>query len=544
MSHELEEKLRANWNNPALRIPDSKLLREQAVLGLTDPYYFAHEILQLSKDEIPAPETEARPLYEWLDRPRPPIPAKQIWLDFICQPRLTRKTYTIGAWLTQQIVREPNLRIIIDGQERQAAGDTVKLIREWLELPELVRLYGVFASDDWGKFEFTVAQRDRALRDPTVRALGLDNSEQGKRCDLRWWDDLVGKSNNNPEGITKVEEHISAGMPIIKPGGRGLYSCTRWNVIDPATDGYTARGNMGILRHVRDNTGFWHAPPPRGYFSAWAEPGDEVFYPHAKPGELLYPSILTKEFLEGQAAIMSHGEFAAQYKNNPLASLDRPFDANDIRYFDPFVDGERNPCRVGAIPYVGVDPASGKAKTATKDDTAFCVIEVKWEGPSDFTVYVLEWNGGRWNDTRIMDQVFLYLNDYKPRRIIPEVNIGGEFIVGPWKRKARELGIHLPLEEETASLHGTGKKDALIENTLGTLYRQGKIYHARKLKNSKAEDQLLRWVPGGAAHDDYPNVLAWTVFWATKKRMQAIGGSQPRRVVGLGSPGRYASTGV
>lgn len=539
-----EEVLRRELLKPNDRIvTDRKLLREQAVLGLFDAYYLGMQILGLSKDEFPAPPEEIEPYYKWLDQERPQrLHPKAKWLRFWASPRFTRKTYSTAVWLTQQIIRYPNIRIIIDGQERQNAGDTVMLIRDWLEMPELVRLYGNFVSESWGKFEFTVSQRNRAQRDPTLRALGLDNSEQGKRCDVRWWDDLIGKTNNNPEGIRKVEQHISAGMPIIKPGGMALYTCTRWNALDPSTEGFTVSGNMGILRQWKQGMA-WDAPPPRGWFSAYAQAGDEVFYPQAKVGELLYPSVLPEEVLAGERTNMTPPEFASQYLNNPYANEERPFSAEDILHFDPVDEnGQRSEMLLGAIPYVAVDPASGKLASVTKDDSTFCAAYIKWF-EHYFHVYVVEWEGGRWPDTRIQDTVFNYLQMYKPRAIFVEVNIGRDFIVAPWRRKAMELGVHLPLHDYSASLHGTGKKDARIPNTLGDLYRAHRIYHARKLKNSKAEDQLIRWTPGGAGHDDYPDVLAALVFHATQKR-QATLQSQRARVIGLTAPNRYRTTGM
>jgi hypothetical protein len=525
-------------------IPDKLLLREQAALCLVDAYYLGMEVIGLSRDEFPAPEDEVRPMYEWLDRPRPAsLGPKQVQLDFWASSRFTRKTYGIAVWQTQQIIREPNYRLIIDGQERQSAGDTVKLMREWLELPELVRLFGKFESDDWGKFEFTVAQRDRAFRDPTVRALGLDNSEQGKRCDGRWWDDLIGKSNNNPDGILKVEQHISAGMPIIKPGGRGIYSCTRWNPLDPSTEGFTISGNMGILRHVKE-TGRWFAPPPRGWFGAYAQVGDEIFYPHAKVGGLLYPSVLSEDFLEEKRQTMSHQEFASQYLNNPYASLERPFHEEDIQYFDPVIDGERNPLLIGAIPYVAVDPASCRLKTATKDDSTFVKAYIKWQ-ENMFHVFVTDWLGGRWETSRVYDTIFM-LNDNPPaRKLYLEANVGEEFFLNPLRNMARDRGIYLPFEDFHQSLHGTGRKDQRIEQTLQPVYHQKRIWHNTSLKNTKAEDQLLRWVPGGVGHDDYPDVLATLVFWATKQRHAVAGAKRPgQRVMGLAAPARYASSGV
>lgn len=540
-SQDYEAALKKAHTSPNTRIvTDRKLLREQAEIALFDAYYLGMDVIGLSRDEFPAPAHEIRPYYEWLDKPRPARMALlQKWLRFWASPRFTRKTYATAIWLLQQVIREPNLRIIIDGQERQNAGDTVMLVREWLEMPELVRLYGSFVSDSWGKFEFTVSQRSRAQRDPTMRALGLDNSEQGKRCDIRWWDDLIGKTNNNPEGILKVKQHVSAGMPIIKPGGMGLYTCTRWNALDPSTEGFTVSGKMGILRHFKMGSDIWDAAPPRGWFGAYAQVGDEEFYPHAKVGELLYPSVLSEDVLAGERVTMSQIEFSSQYLNNPLSNEERPFAAEDIQYFDPVdLDGQRNEMLLGAIPFVAIDPASGKASTISKDDSTFAVAYIKWF-ENYFHVYVVEWTGGRWPDTRIMDTVFNYNELYKPRRIYVEVNIGHDFIVAPWRRRAMELGVHLPIEDFSSSLHGTGKKDVRIPNTLGDLYRSQRVFHSRKLKNTKAEDQLIRWVPGGAGHDDYPDVLAALVFHATQKRLAPAMQGQRARVLGLTAPSRY-----
>ena len=538
-------------------LTDRHVLRETADMGMESPYFLGNEIIGLSKDELPRPPEEIEPLYDWLDMPRPATMGPvQKWLRFWSSPRFTAKTYAALVWILCQILRDRNIRVIIQGEEKQMAVDSVMLLREWMEAPEFVSLYGRFESKFWLKDQLTIACRDMARKDPTLRALGLDVPMQGKRCDINLWDDLVGESNyDSDEGLKKVEKRVSATMPLIKPRGIGIYNCTRWSPYDMSTDDKTITGADGIIKQWMDHqnsphasTTFptWDCAGPRGFFGAYAVKGDEKFYPHAAPGELLYPTVLPEEEMGRLRKTWSAEFFASQALNDPIPAGTQYFEKENLQHFDVLKeDGSRADVLTGAMPFMAMDPASGKVKAAGKprDQTAMIVGFIKWLDNVPMG-YVVDWIGGVWKPSQVTDRFFNLVQKWKPRKIFVETNIGGEFIMAPLRNRAQELHMFLPLVDNPASLHGTGKKVARIE-AMQEPYAYRQIWHATELKNSPGESEMVRWKPSGALHDDLIDVLAQWFLSATKTKFMA-GSPQGRRASrrGFGMARRYTHTGM
>lgn len=419
-------------------------------------------------------------------------------------------------------------------------------------LPKIIQLYGKFEKyGEWGTGEFTIAQRTKARRDPTVRALGLDVPFQGKRADVIWWDDLIGEGNNTEEGIIKVEGRISASMPLLRPGGEGIYTCTRWNAYDPSTDDHTFSGQPGILKLWKQ--GVWHAPPPRGYFGAYAQQGDEILFPNAKEGEPLFPGVLPEENIQQNRDTMTAEEFNSQILNNPLPSDTRYFEIENFQYFDPFNEhGEPHEQLVGAMPFMTVDPNQGKTakkKGQKLDDIAICVGFIKWQ--RDIAMgFLVEWKGGLWKPDRAQDEFFESLRVWRPRKIWIETNTGGEYFLEPLRKRALELGIrYLPIEDFHSTGGGTSGSGGVKTARIGALqepYAYRRIWHARSLKNCRGESQLLRWAPNAAGHDDWADVLAMWWTKATGKRYAPRdpkdGGSRKFNIMNRAP--RYSHTGT
>jgi len=129
---------------------DEVALLERAEAGVEDPYFLGSEIIGLSKDELPRPIEEIGPYYDWLDKPRPELLSPlQIWLRFWSTSRHTGKTYGFLVWLICRILRDPNIRIIIQSEEKQMAMESIMLMREWMEEPSFINLYGRMESKLW-----------------------------------------------------------------------------------------------------------------------------------------------------------------------------------------------------------------------------------------------------------------------------------------------------------------------------------------------------------------------------------------------------------
>ena len=513
---------------------DSELLGAEADLALHDAYYLSTRVLKVGEDEHPRQESELKPIYTFFDRPRPQhLSRLDRWFRFWSSPRFTAKSYIVLVYILARIIRNPNITVMYQSQEKGMAAEGVRLVREWLEMDEITRLYGGFKSNDWGKEDFIVAQRSRRQKDPTLRAVGLDNPLQGKRVDLSVFDDMVGETNNTEEGLRKVEFRYDAALPLVKPGGEIIWECTRWNPFDMSSSGNTMSDRPGILRQweLSRQAGapaIWDCAPPRGFFGAYAVDGDEKFFPHAVPGEPLFPSVLPESTIQEYRDQMSPAVFASQIMNDPITDDMRKFDQADFQYFRARDEnGKLNPDLMGAVPFMGVDPNSARITKTAGDDTTFVVIFVKWSGKT-FDVFVVAWTGGRWRTQRVQDTFLNLYETWKPRMIYPEVNTGGEWFIGPIRQKAQEKGLYLPIHEVTASLHGTGKKPQRI-GAVESLYQQHRVWHDVSLKNSKGEMQLLQYTGDGKGHDDFADVLAHAILEGTKKKWGVRSDREPRR---------------
>lgn len=514
-------------------VTDSELLREEAELAYSDTYYLSTRVLKVGEDELPRQESELKPIYSYFDQPRPERLARlDRWFRLWSAPRFTAKTYILLVYFLARIIRNPNITISYQSQEKGMAAEGVRLVREWLEMDEITRLFGEFKSNDWGKEEFIVGQRTRRQKDPTLRAIGLDNPLQGKRVDLMAFDDMVGDTNSSVEGLRKVEVRYTASLPLVKPGGEIIWEATRWSPYDMMSSGETVTGRAGILRQRElsieaGQPARWTYPEPRGFFGCYAVEGDEKFFPHAVAGEPLFPSVLPESVIQEYRDEMTPEEFAGQIMNDPITGDLQQFDEKDFQWFDSHVeDAKLNPILAGAVPFMAVDPSSAR-NVKNADDTTFAVAFIKWTGKT-FDVFVVKWLGGRWKTDRVQNTFLSLYEAWKPRMIYPELNTGGAWFLDPIVQKASEKGIFLPIQPVIASLHGTGKKKQRI-TSMQPLAQENKLWFDNKLKNSKGIMQLLQYTGDGKGHDDYADVLAHLILEATKKKWGVRSEREPAR---------------
>jgi hypothetical protein len=384
---------------------------------------------------------------------------------------------------------------------KEQAVATVDMVRNWLESPRIERLYGKFkANKNWGSESFTVAQRTIRRRDPTLQASGMDVPMQGWHPDVLVWDDLVGESNNNPQGFAKVEKRVAASMPVLRQGGVGIFNGTRWDQDDPAGK---------ILAKAAKNE-MWVAPPPRGFFGAYAVEGDQEFFPglDVKVGEPLFKTILPESEIESYRRDWPFDLFSSQILNDPAPIEGRWFRRENVRYFEVHdEEGNLSPELKAGVPYMAIDAAGGKESAERGDDTAMGVGFIRWfeKNPE---LRIVEAIGGRWKTDRVVHEFFMLLEKWMPYKVFIETNIGKNWLLDPLIKRARSVGLHLPYEEVHKG-KGEGKID-YIKN-LVTPYQYGQILHAEHLKNSKLEHQQAQWREGGKVHDDYIDMV--TMIW-------------------------------
>jgi hypothetical protein len=141
------------------------------------------------------------------------------------------------AWSIQQILKNPNIRILITNAIWDRARDFLGQIVGYLTSKSI--LSGLYSSFDGAGSRFTVdkitiSQRtDGTLKDPTVTTAGIGTALTGSHYDIIIHDDLVEENNvATPEQIKKVIRFYENSLDLLDPGGLMVTIGTRWAIGD------------------------------------------------------------------------------------------------------------------------------------------------------------------------------------------------------------------------------------------------------------------------------------------------------------------------
>lgn len=133
-------------------------------------------------------------------------------------------------WL---LIRNPNVRILLDSELYSNSKNLLREIREHLQQPEVEGLFGSFRSSTWNEGEITVAQRSVILKEASITASGIGAEKTGQHFDVIIGDDLNSPGNSGtPEGRQKVLLHHRYNQAILDPGGIMVIVGTRYSADD------------------------------------------------------------------------------------------------------------------------------------------------------------------------------------------------------------------------------------------------------------------------------------------------------------------------
>lgn len=154
----------------------------------------------------------------------------------ILLPRGHQKSTIITvAWVVQQILRDPNIRVQIISATWKLSKDLLHQIKRILEDSDLKELFGAFATRKtrWSTEYIDVAQSTRRSKDPTISTGGINTGKTGSHCDLMILDDVVSPENTTtPELIRKTIDSYKDLLPLIDPGGILVIVGTRYSMAD------------------------------------------------------------------------------------------------------------------------------------------------------------------------------------------------------------------------------------------------------------------------------------------------------------------------
>ncbi len=139
------------------------------------------------------------------------------------------------AWVIQQLLRNPDTRILIRNAVWDQSRRFLGQIQGYLEDSKLPLIFGAFTSPKaiWTKEELEIRQRKIKKASPSIMTAGIETSLTGLHFDIIVDDDLVNdKNTSTKEQIQKVIDVYNDSFNLLDRGGTHVVVGTRWNVRD------------------------------------------------------------------------------------------------------------------------------------------------------------------------------------------------------------------------------------------------------------------------------------------------------------------------
>jgi len=456
------------------------LLQKDALQGLKDLYHFDKYILDYKDMEIePHREMCDRVQYGWKTPNNPDGKNKKLLLE----PRGSFKSsvVTVGYSL-QNVVLNPDIRILIASEKLSNAQKFLGEIKGHIERNEYFRLlYGIMDSnkDDavWNSNEIVVSTRKVNKKEPTISTAGVEVTKVGMHYDLIIVDDPVSQSNvTSKEQIDKVFAWYRLLLSMLDPGGRLIIIGTRWDYGDlyGTLQEYPHCEMFDILIRKAE----------------WEETNEKTGETETK---YLFPTRLTREFLDETKRSQGTYIYSCQYLNEPVADEDATFREEWFKYYI-----EEDLRHIDMTKFMTVDPAISLEKAA--DFTAFVICGVDREN----NIYILHIDRGHYQPAELIKKIFEYYARYGLEAVGVEMNVFQKTLKYQINDEMRAKKMFINLIE--LKNNKTQAKEDRIR-ALQPRYEQGTIYHR---KNDpligELEFELLRFPKG--KHDDIADAEA------------------------------------
>lgn len=412
-------------------------------------------------------------------------------LILIPRSHLKTKLVTIGYCL-QQIVKNPQIRILVYSATWQMAVDIQQGIQKALQSNEMIQqIWGDLSKDakEWSQDRTRLAVNDK--REPTVTAAGIDNNLVGGHYDIIIMDDVVNRDNiATLDQIEKVKKRYRDSLDLLEPSGQFIVIGTRW--------------------HDADLYG-WILDPENGVNASYEVMIKGAFTGNISTGEdfvALWPGKFSLAELQKRLREEGWSHFSSQYMNDPVPEEDATFKRTWFRYYDSTDMQGRLMNK-----FMAVDPAISEAKEA--DYTAMMVVGVDEEN----FVYTLDIIRLRLSPNDIINEIFRLRDKWNL------ADIGIEQIAF---QKTLAYSLRDDPRFKARPFHITELKPQERSKTerikaLQPLYENGKIYHNKLLANTLyLEDELVRFPR--STHDDIIDALSYCLDIIFPARQKTSGG--------------------
>jgi predicted phage terminase large subunit-like protein len=396
----------------------------------------------------------------------------------ILMPRGTFKsTLALEAFIIQQIILNPDIRILITTENFSNSKHYLGLIKKQFESNELLRsLYGDFVGlTGWREDYITVLQRKVNSKEPTIMCGGVDKTITGFHYDLIVADDIVTPNNiGTIEQINKVINYYKDFNNLVDKTKdcRVIIIGTRWNFND-------------LYQHIVDNE----------YMNF------NIFIRQAynDDGTLFFPKILPEEELSRLRQSLGNYLFSCNYLNNPTDKEHAKFKQEWMKYYPRDMEV---PHLSDMNVYTTVDPAI--SERVQGDFSGIITVGVD----SDNNKFVLETKRLKVNPFELINEIFENYKKYKPLAVGIEMAVFQKVLKYWMMQEMQKRNLFIPITELKAD--NSKSKEYRISG-LQPIFEFGSIYLNKDQR--ELEDELLTFPI--MRHDDLIDPLAYQVpMWS------------------------------
>ena len=438
-------------------------------------------------------------------------------------PQRHGKTQFLAYYCVRRITENPDIRILWVGKTQGLAEDAVGFVRQLLE--DETYCEAVLGPEEtfrppsrggkWTNTEFTVRQRTRVMRSPTMRALGTGGTTSGRDADLIIIDDPQEREDID-DGATAGDKQrkwfFTTFLARKMPHTGIAYITSRQHPQDiPGTI---------IEEHADD----WRVLTYRAHDPGCPEPEDE---PERHTSCVLWPTERPYEFLMHRKR-SDELWFECNYQNNPTTEKITLLKPEHVRAAtsEQWTAGHFPP---GSRLIAGFDPATSKENSSVlwafdpRTNRCHVVDARKWQtGPMGLVDAMSEWH-----------------EKYRCTHWVTEVNLAGGFLGDTQvKTLQQDLGIQIfsHYTDRLNKVDHAGGVTSMIQAVRAD--PQPIIFPT--LDGSEASDgvrelirQMLAYDAGFGARSKHANddlvLAAWFPWWRELRKL--IQGTGPAKVV-------------
>ncbi len=369
-------------------------------------------------------------------------------------PRGTYKTTIATAYVLYCILRDPDVRVLVDGETFTKSADILRSVKGLIATRSLLRqVHGALETPlskeaqaftrqnklPWNEDTIIVgSRRNFARKEPTVAIGGVDVARTGYHFDVVVGDDYHSEKNvTTKEQIAKVREHIQHMTMILDPQTTMVLTGTRWHEADAygwiieeleglrLTEPGVYRGKLFDIMWYPWR---WGAPTPDGGL----DPATQTVAGH----RYFTPEIWNERTIQPLRQVLTAYQFAAQMENNPFDDAARVFKEAWLKWCHP-----KDLPREDFLIFTAVDPTS-----SAEEYSDYAAIVTAGLDPLG-NRYLLDVRHGRWSADETVEQMLQVHQRFRP------IQIGIESVSGfkLFKKVVDEIclrkKVRLPVKE-------------------------------------------------------------------------------------------------